>query len=253
MTILKLNIQHQFKGQIWRMLIDADEHLLYIEVRDAESREVSFSGFDLSTGKATFTDLQTDEKWLTGIEACYDGVLFLHGYQSAQSPIHKGIIAIDGSNGKVLWNNYTYAIQHLTANGPIIYNTQVQPIKLLLINAQNGATLRPYNTSFDVDAEQNIQLPHLIDSPDDGFKAYVKGDVVGNVHYMEYNSFRIVSLHTLNKSQLRQILLVMQGSNLLYEDLLTDEIQKLQPEAFIMQHNRLIYITNKVELKVLNL
>jgi hypothetical protein len=253
MTLLKPYVQHQFKGQIWKMLIDPIKELLFVETRDVESRQVSFSGFDLNSGETTFTDLIPNEKWLTGMEGCFDGVLFLHGYESAQSPVHKGITAIDGATGNILWNNYTYTIQHISASGPVAYNTQIQPPKLLVLNAQNGATLLGFDVSVDTDQDQNIQVPHLIETLDTAFKAHIEGEVVGNIHYIEHNSFRIVSLHTLVKTDLSQILLIMQGEELVYEDLLLDEIQKLQPEAFIIQQNRLIYIKNKIELKVLNL
>ncbi|MEO6523755.1 MAG: DUF4905 domain-containing protein [Mucilaginibacter sp.] len=253
MIILKPSIQQQFAGQIWRMLIDPQKELLFTETRDVESRQVSFSGFDLNSGKVTFIDFIPDESWLTGMEGCFEGVLFLHGYESAQSPVHKGITAIDGATGNILWKNFTYAIQHISASGPIAYNTQIQPPKLFVLNAQTGAALRGFDVSVDIDQDQNMKVPHLIDTLDDNFKAHIEGEVVGNIHYIEHNSFRIVSLHALVKTNLSQILLIMQGEELVYEDLLLDEIQKLQPEAFIMQQNRLIYIKNRIELKVLNL
>lgn len=253
MTTLKPYIHQQFTGQIWKLQIDSVKQLLFVETRDAEKREVSFSGFDLKTGRTNFLNLSGDEKWLTGIEGCFDGVLFLHGYQSAQSPVHKGIRALNGLTGDELWSNYTYAIQHISISGPVAYNTQIQPPKLLVLNAQTGAILRAFDKVIDADMEQNIQVPQVVTTLPADLKQHIQGDINGNIHYIEHNSFRIVSLHTFNNTGLSQILLVMQGGNLVYEDLLVDGIQKLQPEAFIIQHNRLIYIKNKVELKVLNL
>ncbi|MDB5086247.1 MAG: hypothetical protein JWR09_241, partial [Mucilaginibacter sp.] len=65
--------------------------------------------------------------------------------------------------------------------------------------------------------------------------------------------FRIVSLHTLVDGQLNQLLFIMDGNKKIYEDLLNNKIQKMQPEAFILHKNHLIYIKNKAELKVLSL
>ncbi|RKR84392.1 uncharacterized protein DUF4905 [Mucilaginibacter gracilis] len=253
MTKLKTYIQQLFSGQIWKMEIDASRQLLYIETRNTQSRTVRFSAFDMLLGKANFIDFALDEQWLAGIEGSFNGVLFLHGYQSAQSPVHKGITAINGNNGQVLWSNYTYAIHHISTGGPVAYNTQVQPQKLFILDAQNGAILRPFNEFTDADINPDIQFPHGIQTLADDIKPYISGDLRGNIDYMEYNSFRIVSLHSLIKTDLSQTLLIMQGNNLVYEDLLIDGIQKLQPEAFIMHQNRLIYIKNKIELKVLNL
>jgi hypothetical protein len=70
---------------------------------------------------------------------------------------------------------------------------------------------------------------------------------------MEHNSFRIVSLHLLNKGILKQTLLISKNGEVVFQDLLNDVIQKLQPESFIVYRSQLIYIKNKTELTVLNL
>jgi hypothetical protein len=76
----------------------------------------------------------------------------------------------------------------------------------------------------------------------------------GNIiHYIDYNNFRIVSLHSLNAGELKQHLYIMDDANVVYEDLLNADIQKMQPESFILYKNLLIYIKNKSELLVVNL
>ena len=73
------------------------------------------------------------------------------------------------------------------------------------------------------------------------------------IHYLEHNNLRIVSLHSLVKGTLEQRLYILDEINLIYEDLLNTDIQKLQPEAFLIHRDQLIYLKNKSELKVLNL
>jgi len=76
----------------------------------------------------------------------------------------------------------------------------------------------------------------------------------GNMmHYLEYNNLRIVSLHALKGGELTQLLYIMNGVDNVYEDILNAGIQKIQPEAFIMYKNCLIYIKNKSEIKILAL
>jgi hypothetical protein len=253
MRVLKPCISKQTKGQIWKLEIDQNAGMLYVQTRETENRQALLFGFDLNASASTFTDLAQPEKWLTGMEGSYAGVLFLHGYQSAKSPVHKGITAVEGQSGKTLWSNYTYAIENIGNNGPIAYNTQIQPKKLLLLNAHTGATIRAYNPSIDVDITSYTRFPSVSETLDNELKGLIQGQVVGNIHYIGHNSFRIVSLHTLFENVLSQVLLIIQAGNLVYYDLLNDKIQKLQPEAFIMHRNRLIYIKDKVELKVLNL
>jgi hypothetical protein len=246
-------IDVNFTGQIWKFMIDESAGLLFAEVRDAEKREVSFASIDLNTGVLNFSGLTLPEKWLSGLQGSFNGTLFLHGYLSAQSPIHKGIVAFDGTTCTELWSNYTYAISNITINGPIAYNAQIQPPLRYLLDSQTGAMLRPYNASIDADIEQHIALPDILIAMPSGFNVFFESEPTGNFHYMEHNDFRIVSLHTINNGLLKQHLFVTLNGDIVYTDILTDEIQKLQPESFIMYKNQLIYIKNTRELKILNL
>jgi len=246
-------IDVNFTGQIWKFVLDQSADLLFAELRESEERKVSFASLDLNTGAVNFNDLTLPEKWLSGLQGSFNGTLFLHGYLSAQSPIHKGIIAFDGDTGTELWSNYASAISNITINGPVAFNPQVQPPLRYLLDAKTGATLRPYNASVDTEVEQHINLPDILTTIPSGFNIFFDGDVTGNFHYMEHNGFRIVSLHTINNDLLKQHLFVTLNGDIVYADLLTDEIQKLQPESFIMYKNQLIYIKNAKELKILNL
>ena len=74
------HITYQFKLPVWRLEIDALSKIVFIEVRDQSDKKVSFASINLETGKVLFDELQTEERWLTGIEAAYDGILLLHNY-----------------------------------------------------------------------------------------------------------------------------------------------------------------------------
>ncbi|WP_461453047.1 DUF4905 domain-containing protein [Mucilaginibacter sp.] len=252
MTVHQPYIAQQFNGDIWRMEIDEITDTIFIEIRNEAEKQVSFSSIDLNTGNLNFKDLVTSERWLTGIETAFDGVLLLHNYQSASGPTHRGITAID-TDATVLWTNYNQAFDHLTIKGPILYDTQIQPKKIYLADVKTGAVTRLYEPTVLPGIKSNITVPGMV-LPETLPHDLLTFSVFGNsVHYLEYNNFRIVSLHTLQAGVLKQYLYVMDGSVKVYEDLLNTDIQKLQPEAFILHKNRLIYIKNKTELKVLSL
>jgi len=253
MTTLQPFISEEFNGTIWRLEIDELSETIFIEIRNEQEKQVSFASVNLTTGETNFKGLTTPERWLTGIEAAYNGILLLHNYQSENGPLHKGIVAVDGVTGETLWSNYIYAFDHLTANGPVVYNTHIQPKRLLLIDVRNGATISTYNPSIGQELKNNIIAPQLI-NPDVLPPGSLPLTPFGNsVHYLEYNNFRIVSLHTLQAETLKQYLFIIDGVDKIYEDLLNANIQKLQPEAFILHKNRLVYIKNKSALKILNL
>ncbi len=248
--MLLSSINQQLSGTIWRLEIDSLSDTIFLETRTAD-KQVSFSSINLVNSKINFEDYTSEERWLTGIEASYDGVLLLHNYQSDNTPVHKGLTAID-ENAQVLWSNYTYAFDHLSTTGPVVFNTQIQPKKLFLIDVKTGAMLRPFSMDIDTEAENRVQFPQsaLPSGVDNLPVSEVHGNIVQSLHY---NKFRIVSLHTLTGVQLQQHLYIMDGAALVYEDLLNTDIQKMQPESFILYRNWLVYIKNKAELKVVPL
>jgi hypothetical protein len=246
-------ISEQFNGAIWRMEIDELSEILFVEIRDPEEKKVYFGSVNLKDGEIYFKDFIAPERWLTGIEAAYDGVLLLHYYQSETGPTHKGLLAIDGITAETLWNNYAYAFDHLSVKGPVVYDTHIQPRKLFLADIKTGATTRIYEPSVYLELKNNVVVPEVV-TPDFLPSELMPVHSFGNrIHYLEYNNFRIVSLHALKGGQLTQLLYIMDGVTKVYEDLLNSDIQKIQPEAFIMHKNHLIYIKNKSELKVLDL
>ncbi|WP_183573444.1 DUF4905 domain-containing protein [Mucilaginibacter sp. X5P1] len=251
--MLQSYISQQFNGTIWRLEIDELSETIFVETRNEQDKQVSFSSINLNTGHTNFKELTTPERWLTGIEAAYNGVLLLHNYQSENGPLHKGIIAIDAISGETLWGNYINAFDHLSADGPVVYNTNIQPKKLFLADVKTGATNRAYDPSVNHEIQNSIVVPQLIDP------AFLSPELIlfspfGNsIHYLEYNNFRIVSLHTLEAETLKQYLYIFNGVDKVYDDLLNTSIQKLQPEAFILHKTRLIYIKDKSVLNIVNL
>ncbi|MBV8391340.1 MAG: hypothetical protein JO080_16160 [Mucilaginibacter sp.] len=164
------------------------------------------------------------------------------------------MIAIDGKTGKTVWSNYTHAFDHLSANGPVIYDTRLQPPQLSLDDIKTGVILRFYQPSIDHDVENHIILPHvapvdILSSLSPELKTF------GNtLHYLDHNGLRIVSLHAFADGALQQILYIFTEDNkIVYQDLLNENIQKLQPESFLLRKGQLIYLTEKSRLKVLNL
>jgi len=240
------------------MEIDEVSDTIFAELRDEERRKVNFAAISLSSGEVFFKDITTPEKWLTGIEAAFDGVLLLHFYQSETGPAHKGLMAIDANTAKILWSDYTYTFDRLTENGPVVYDVRIHPRKFFLLDIKTGATNRIYEPSVYKELQNSIVLPELILPDDLSFKLIPIHPFGNSAHYLEYNNFRIVSLHALKGGELNQMLFIFDVAEpdnkmIAYEDLLNAGIQKMQPEAFIMHKNRLIYIKNKCELKVLSL
>jgi hypothetical protein len=250
---LATSFKQQFNGLVWRMEIDPITHTLFAEIRNEQDKLVSFASVNLLLGKLNFKDLILDERWLTGIETAYNGVLLLHNYESAGSPTHKGIVAIDAETGKNLWADYNRTLSHLTANGPVLFDARIQPRKLYTVDIKTGATLHAYTPSVDMDAELYVTLPEAEDTAHMDVSFLPEAPFGNIVHNHYHNHYRIVSLHALKSNELSQRLYIFKDGQQVFNDLLNAGIQKLQPEAFVLHNDHLIYLKNKVELNVINL
>ncbi|PWK78662.1 uncharacterized protein DUF4905 [Mucilaginibacter oryzae] len=247
-------IYKNYHAPIWRMEIDDSTQTLFLEIRDHANKQVSFSAISLKTGEVYFENLTTPERWLTGIEAVYNGVLLLHNYQSETGPVHKGLTAIEAASALNLWSNFTLAFDQLTVNGPVVYNSQLQPKRLNLIDIKTGGIVRPYEPVLDTPLYNLIVSPEILAAGQVDSKYLPLQPHANMVHYISYNSFRIVSLHTLLQEQLTQHLYIFdQSGSVLYHDLLNAAITKLQPEAFVLHNNQLIYLKDRLAVIVLNL
>lgn len=252
-TMLQPFISHQFKNPVWRLEIDNLTDVITAEIRDQSNKRAYFSAISLVNGEVYFDDLQTEERWLTGMEAAYNGVLLVHNYQSEAGPAHKGLIAFDERNGQLLWSNFNFAFDHLSVNGPVVYDTRIQPRKLSLIDIKTGATLRKYEPSIDLELINDLKFPEEASSESVSSLELPVSPLENTVHYLEHYNLRIVSLHAIAKGTLQQHLYIMDGVEIIYSDLLNADVQKLQPESFLLHKEHLIYLKNQSQLIVLNL
>ncbi|MBK0378700.1 DUF4905 domain-containing protein [Mucilaginibacter segetis] len=251
--MLRSFINKAYEGTIWHLEFDELKDTLAIEIRNEQEKQVSFSSLELTTGDINFEYYKTPERWLAGIECVFNGVMLLHYYKHESGPEHKAIIAIDMVTQEELWSNYSIAFDHLTMNGPVAYSTNIQSKKLLLLDIRTGKLLRSYDENTDKVLNNSVVVPKMA-SPGNLIKGFLPVEPVGNMmHYLNHNIYRIVSLHAFNKETLQQHLFVMKGNDIVYHDLLNTDIQKLQPEAFVLHKNYLVYIKNKSEVKVINL
>ncbi len=244
-------IEYRFSGLIWKMEVDVDNELIFVETRNTENHTAAFSSFNLKTGENYFTELVSQEKWLIGMEGSRRGMLFLHGYSSAQSPEHKAIIALDAYSGKQVWADYNLSAETFTTTGLLAADQRFQTKKTVLLDYQTGQILQ----KPDVLKEefQEITYPVMLFLPPENLTDLIADEITGEISCLNYNQYIIISLHTQKSGALQQHLFVIESNEIIYQDLLNEQIQKLQPEAFIVVKNHLIYLKNKTILKVLNL
>jgi hypothetical protein len=254
MAEIKLCIAEHFDAPVWRMEIDPVTDTLFAEIRDVTNRQVSFAAINLNSAQTNFKDFSTDENWLTGMESAYSGVLLIHYYETQNGPAHKGLAAIDGTSSKLLWSNFSLGFDHLAGNGPVLYDARLQPRKYFLTDIRTGSRIAAADAATDGPVQNFITLPAPMPVSALTELADLQPEPYGNlVQCLDYYNYRIVSLHTQWAGQLKQLLYIFENGKPVFEDLLNADIQKMQPEAFVLYKHQLIYLKNKTEIKVLNL
>ncbi|RYE16728.1 MAG: DUF4905 domain-containing protein, partial [Sphingobacteriaceae bacterium] len=196
-------------------------------------------------------ELIMEEKWMIGLEGGRQSILFLHGYKSEQSPEHKALIALDGLTGKQLWADYNFSLEAFTTVGLLAADQRFQTKKTVMLDYQTGTLIS--NTNQQQDDFQEIRYPMMLRLLPENLAALISGTITGEISCLNYNSFLIISLHTQKNGLLVQEIFIVENEAVIYRDILNEGIQKLQPEAFVLVENCLVYTKNKISLKVLTL
>src|ERR1700750_3251602 len=90
-------------GTIWQLQVEPETGRLYLEVRDPEARQVSFSAIDVKTGTWIWRALTFDEKWWISLSAATPDVVLFTVYTDVQNPDKKAVIAADAGTGNMIW------------------------------------------------------------------------------------------------------------------------------------------------------
>ena len=246
-------INQHFHGLIWKLETDIEHNLIYVETRNEQNHTAGFSSLNLKTGQANFLEIIPEEKWLVGLNGGRKGILFLHGYLSDQTPEHKGITALDGTTGKQLWADYNLSLETFTTDGLLAADQRFQSKRSVLLEDATGNVKTGIDLNQLKDDEQPIQIPYMLRLLPQNLSSLITGTITGEISCFNYNPYLIISLHTQNNGLLLQHIFILEDETIIYQDLLNEQIQKLQPEAFVVVKNYLVYIKNKTDLKVLNL
>lgn len=238
-------LSEMFKGIIWRVETDDHSTIVAIESRDVSNRTTYFSAFDYVSGEAFFKEITVQEGWFWSLDRVHSGMIYLHSYVNESSPEHKGIIALN-SSGEIAWQHFHKTLHEISDSGLIVYNPKIQPKIFELISAETGEVLST-KISGDTPLQRDIVIPEILEDSRQ-FSHLLPGNTYGPVFYLEINRKIILAFHTQKENFYTQQLAVYQDGTPLMQDILAADIQKLNPEAFFIQHNHLFYIRgNKQE------
>lgn len=244
---LKPSLSEKFEGIIWKIETDDRHPLIVVESRDVSSHTAFFSAFNFKSHQCYFKNITVEDSWNWGIDRVSSQVIYLHGYQSPESPEHKGIIAIN-LNGEVEWQNFTRTLYAVAEEGLIVYNPAVQPRFPELVSPQSGALLQSSVTHYNpvhrhIITPDYINIAHL---PADIDRTTIEGPVL----YARFKQKDCYAFHVRGSLGYSQKLYIYHQGKMLHEEFLTVDIQKINPEAFFIEHEHLFCIKDNKRIIV---
>ncbi len=272
MKITKL-YSYKSPGQIWRILI-SDYDKLILEIRDTNTKEVFYNGFNLETGEKYFSDLQLEEKFWLGIEAVYKGIIFFHKFPKPDLPQHKQIIAYDIASEKILWTNID--LSFLFIHNDLVYGFQqgFEERFFYALDSLNGEIVKEFGSDFrtintlrnqaELEKDWSAYIYPKVFSDDEkdarigeAIKAQTKSLVIeGEVEYNLYQDLALFNFHskTAEGSYVNKFSAVdlKCGKNILSE-VLNANASVLFTDSFFLYKNFLFLLREKNEVIVYQL
>lgn len=239
---LKQTLSEKFGGIIWKIETDNKEPIIAVETRYLETHTAVFSAFNFVTGESLFRELHIEGNWNRGLDRITKGIIFLHGYTAASGPEHKGITALS-LKGQILWEQFNKTLYDVSEEGLVVYNPLLQPRSFQLLDPFTGETLQPQMKIFDP-VKRNIVAPEFIHG-EQLASLYPYETISGPISHASFKGKHCYSFHLKNGSTYTQKLVVYQENTKMHDEILEEDIQKLNPEAFFIEHDHLFCIRNK--------
>ncbi|HEX7367282.1 MAG TPA: DUF4905 domain-containing protein [Pelobium sp.] len=237
---LKLAHSAKCEGIIWKIILDENGDIIVWECR-TQDKKVFFYAYDFKNEKTLLHNFKFDDSWELSINTVKNGILYFNGHESDFSPVQKGLLAFDLQSQKIIWQNFSISAQIFTASGIIVFDTKILPRKYKLLDFNTGALLNDVETK---------DLTILIPLGNKIFLPTITGgkDMLNTRYQLIIKDLAISSWYQQNNGANDQYLKVEKNGEILLEEIINLQIQKMSFDTFFVWHNRLVYIKNKTEI-----
>jgi hypothetical protein len=241
------------KGVIWKTLADPDHKRLYLEIRDIERKQVSFSAFDLETATWLWKEITFEEPWWISLQAVSNNILLLTIYTDTNNPDKKSVLTFDVAAQKTAWwrNNFTVTS---VSGGRVSGIDSKFGAREVILDLATGETVQQ---DALVLPEQNLMIirPFQYQQGTAHFESVraflnIKCDIspIISIEYCEYNSLILISTFT-GQNDLANYLFVFNSSGeLVAKETLGEHLNGIALDTFFIFSGYLIFVKNKCEL-----
>ena len=217
------------------MELDVQNQQLGLELRDAETMEVSFGLLDLKKDELVWDDLGFESGWWTGLSGLHRGYMLFYTYEDQQNPELKNAFAMDVQEREVLWAYSGYNHLAFRGNSSIGFSQQEEERFYASIELSSGVLsslsdeegtrlLKEGSAEEGERTESSFPVQYAADSPhfqtvQSFLEEHFGIKAVGGCEYLEIFDKIIISYYTANREMLSNFILVcdLQAEMLLHE------------------------------------
>jgi hypothetical protein len=253
--ILKFN--HHFENEIWKIVYDQQQHLLALELRNKEEKEVFIHSIDLDTGKFIGEQVLSPT-WLSNLVGVLGSHYVIQKYKTGSFPEPKGWYLISSKGNNIELESADGSIAFIS--GLRIYYTKVMFEQIIMEAYDTGLgkfiSIESIDDGQPENVETNINIPQQYSEGLEHFNTVknfigkkTKKEITGLCEYYETGSKIVVSYYIRGAEKLENYLLVSdEKGKLLMDNLINSNISDFKKDTFFVIENQLIFVKDKKEI-----
>lgn len=248
-----LLFSHVFDGVVWNMQFAEKSGVLIVEIRDAESKQTSFTALDLSTNALLWENVQFDEPWWINLSAVSDDVMLLTHYTEASNPDQKSLLAYNIAGRKLLWWQNDFSLMSVNDTVVVGYS-QKYGVKPLVLDLHTGKVLVD---SVPGHQAQNLSVirPLHYREGESGFetvKKYMKRigeiEMTSGVDYLEHEGLVVISVYVEEDGLANYLIVLDQEGTVVLREKAGGNLKGIGIDTFFILEGSLFFVKNKREL-----
>ncbi|HEY0652607.1 MAG TPA: DUF4905 domain-containing protein [Chryseosolibacter sp.] len=243
-----------FSGTVWKTLADEESGTIFIESRDSQKKNVSFSAWRPQSNEWLWKDLQFEEEWWISLGYVKEGVVLFTLYSDTDNPDKKSLVAVDVLTQKIKWWKNNFVVAYLAQGTVVGQDTKFGSREIALdLFAGNEIVMpakendEPQNFAI-VRPLQYIQGTEHFETVKRFIERKCQFTPVDAIEYREYESLIVISAFERQTDLANYLIVFNSEGDIVLKEQLGENLKGIAYDTFFIFRGFLIFVKNKREL-----